>query len=74
MGDVHERAGRSATCMTCGPWAVPKPTMFDELTEQWVVVSGNSEVYAEANDPAGLADWMNDCAVTVGDMHTRDEL
>jgi hypothetical protein len=30
--------------------------IFDELREQWMVVSGNGEVYAEATNPGDLAD------------------
>jgi hypothetical protein len=48
--------------------------IFDELTERWIVISGDGEVYAEASDPGDLADWLNDYAVTLGDMYARGEL
>jgi hypothetical protein len=48
--------------------------MFDELTDKWMVVSGNGDVYAEANDPGDLADRLSDYAVTLGDVHKQGEL
>ena len=35
---------------------------------------GNGDVYAVATNPGDLADWLNDYAVTLGDMHKAGEL
>jgi hypothetical protein len=40
----------------------------------WAVMSSNGDTYAEATNPADLADWLSDYAVTLGEMHAAGEL
>lgn len=40
----------------------------------WVIVDSQGQVYAEAANPADLADWLMDYAAELGDMHERGEL
>jgi hypothetical protein len=40
----------------------------------WAVMSSNGDTYAEATNPAELANWLNDFAVTLGEMHKAGEL
>lgn len=40
----------------------------------WVIVDSQGSVYAQAENPAELADWLMDYAAELGDMHERGEL